>query len=205
MNINIIAEMREIGTKADLNLMRKQGSIPAVIYSSGEPAINISVNKHDFLKQYRKTIGELVFFNMKVQGKEYQTIIKEKQIDPVTREIIHLDFLKVAKDKKIVINVPFKFTGTPVGVKNGGSLDIILREVQVNCLPNKLPEDIEIDVTNLEVGQSIHVGDLPLGDFEVMVTDDVTIAVVHPPKQVLEAGEEVSEESAEESENDGNN
>ncbi|MBW6516576.1 MAG: 50S ribosomal protein L25 [Candidatus Cloacimonetes bacterium] len=200
MNIVIEATEREIGTKSDLNELRKSNFIPGVIYGPGREPLSIKLDKNLFLKEYRKTIGELVIFNVKIGKKQYQTIIKDKQIHPVSREIQHLDFLELQKDSKIKVNVPIKFVGTPVGVKDGGVLETMIREIEITCLPKDLIEDIELDISDLEIGKSIQIGDLPIKDLEVSLSPEVSVVIVHPPKALVEeevAEEEVTEEGEE--------
>lgn len=198
MNIDLAVEQRELGKKSDLNKIRANGFIPGVINTAGKEGVPIILDKVSFVKQFKKTIGELVFFDLKLAGKTHRTVIKEKQIDPLTREILHVDFHEFAKDKKITVDLPLRFEGTPEGVKNGGGLDIIIREIPVSCLPDDLEEDIKIDVSNLDIGDSIHIGDLDLSKYEVLSAPDITIAVVHPPQALIEEEEEGKEPETEE-------
>jgi len=186
MNIVIEATERDIGTKSDLKELRKGNYIPGVIYGPGRESMAIKLDKNLFLKEYRKTIGELVIFNVKIGKKQFQTVIKDKQIHPVSREIQHIDFLELRQDSKITVNVPIKFIGTPVGMKDGGVLETMIREIEITCYPKDLIEDIQIDISDLEIGKSIQVGDLPIMNVEVSLQPDVSIVIVHPPKAIVE-------------------
>lgn len=182
MNIKVEALKRELGRKSEINQMRKNGFIPAILYGPNRESMPIKLEKGSFLKIYRKTIGELAFFDLNIDNKKYRTIIKDKQIHPVTREIEHIDFMEIRQDAKITVKIPFRIEGTPVGVKNGGFLEVLLREVEASSLPKDLVEDILIDVSALEIGNSITVGDVSIENVEFLVGNDVPIVIVHPPK-----------------------
>ncbi len=197
MNIVIEAMKRDIGKKSELNELRKNDIIPGVIYGPGREPLAIKVDKNVFLKEYRKTIGELVIFNVKIADEEYQTIIKDKQIHPVTREVQHIDFLELRQDSKIRVNLPIKYIGTPAGIKEGGILEIMIREVEIICYPKDLVEDIEIDISHLEIGKSVQVGDLQIKNAELTLPPDISLAIVHSPKALEEEEEEELEEGEE--------
>jgi len=205
MKVVIEATERNIGTKSGLKELRKSDFIPGVVYGPGRDPLAIKLDKNLFLKEYRKTIGELVIFILKLGKKEYQTVIKDKQIHPVSREIQHIDFLELRQDSKITVNLPIRYVGTPVGVKDGGIPEILIREVEITCFPKDLVEDIEVDISNLEIGQSIQIGELDFKDVEMNLHHDISLVIVHPPKSLLEEekaaegeeGEEVVEEETE--------
>ncbi len=198
MNIDLKAERREIGKNSDLLKMRNDGFIPGIIYSVGKDSIPIKIENSVFVKKQRKAYGGLVLFNLHVADRKYRSVVKEKQIHPVTRNVLHLDFQELDENKKMTVSIPFKFIGTPIGVKNGGTFDVILRNVEISCLPKDLLEDIEIDVANLDIGDSIHMGDLDLKTVETHLSPDITIAVVHHPQSLTEAEEGTEEEEEEE-------
>jgi len=196
MNITIEAIKRDKGKKSLVKDMRNDGFIPGVIYSGGNEAILIKFNRNDFVKKWRKTAGELVVFEINVEGKKFNTVIKEKQINPVSRDFIHIDFLEMKSGTKISVNLPFKFKGIPEGVKEGGVLETLMREIEVKCFPKDLKEDIEIDISHLKVGMGIHIGDIDFGDFEVLTAADVPVVSVHAPR-VATVSVETSESEAE--------
>lgn len=203
MNVVIEATERKIGTKSELKQLRVNNYIPGVIYGPSREALAITLDKNHFLKEYRKSIGELVIFVVKLDGKEYQTVIKDKQIHPLSREIQHVDFLELHEKSKIKIKVPVKYIGTPVGVKDGGIPEIMIREIEIYCYPKDLIEDIEVDISNLEIGKSIQVGDLTNIKAEMSLAPDISMVIVHPPKaaeEEVEAEEGEEEETAEEAE-----
>jgi len=172
--------------------LRKQGFIPAIIYGEGKEGIKISLEKIPFMKLYKNTIGEMSFFKITVDGKEYNTIIKDRQIHPVSREYMHIDFLELHKGSTLTLEVPMNYVGEPKGVSTGGVLDVIIRKLEVNCLPENIPQDIEVDISNLDIGDSIHLGDIELKNMETRMSDTTTLVAVRMPRE--EEKEEVSEE-----------
>ncbi|MDP8202158.1 MAG: 50S ribosomal protein L25 [Candidatus Tenebribacter burtonii] len=195
MNININAEKRELGKRTNLTELRKKGFIPGIIYGAGQEGIKISFNARDYTREYKKSIGAVAFFDITVDGKTYKAFIKEKQIHPLTREIVHIDFLEFHKGKSITIEIPINFTGEALGIKEGGVFEIIHRTIQVTCLPKDIPEEISFDISNMNIGDSIHLSDLTISeDIATELSDEITIAVLSVPKVIEEVVEEVEGE-----------
>ncbi|HNW99847.1 MAG TPA: 50S ribosomal protein L25 [Candidatus Cloacimonadota bacterium] len=192
MIFRLEATKRTVGKKSLNTELRKSGLIPAVIYGQGETGIPISLNKMEFMKEYKKSIGEIAFFNINIEGKEYNTIMKERQIHPVRRDVIHVDFLELHKDTPINVNVPLKFIGQPEDLKNGGILEIGMRHLSLTCLPAEIPEDFQVDISNLRIGQSIHVKDIDIKNLHIHDAADLTIASIHTAR-----GLEIEAEAAE--------
>lgn len=199
MIIPIEAEKRELGKKSDLKTLRKSGKIPAVLYGEGKPGIPILVDDRDFRAQYKKGIGGLAFFEISLDGETFKTIIREKQIHPVSRQMVHLDFVELHPGKEIQVDVPIKYVGESVGVKGGGVLEISMRFLPVVTLPKDIIEDIEIDISGLDIGHGVHIKDLELGNMRTSLNDDVPLVTVHLPKGTKkdEEEEEEGEEAAE--------
>ncbi|MFA5498818.1 MAG: 50S ribosomal protein L25 [Candidatus Cloacimonadia bacterium] len=206
MNIKVEALKREVGRKSIVNQMRKDGFIPAILYGHSTEPLPIKLNKDYFLKIYRRTLGELAFFDLNIEGKVYKTIMKDKQIHPVTREIEHIDFLEIRQDAKITVRIPFRIEGTPIGVSNnGGTLEVLLREVEASSFPKDLVEDIEVNVSDLDIGGVVTIGEVAIENIEFLVAEELPIVIVHPPKAEEEEvdedaldGEEITEETEEE-------
>lgn len=178
--------------------LRAQGYIPAVLYSHGESQ-NIMVQKKNFFKIFKGHISENVLIDLEIKdtpGSPVKAFVKDYQRHPITDEILHLDFFKVTMTEAITTRVPVDVVGTPIGVKQGGILEIIERELEVECLPADLPEKITIDVTNLAIGQSIHVKDIaaPKGVTIVSTPESVVLAVLAPHKAAEEVAQPVAEE-----------
>ena len=191
MNIKINAEKRDLGKRSDLTELRKEGFIPGIIYGAGQEGIKIAFNARDYTREYKKSIGAVAFFDITVDEKTYKTFIKEKQIHPLTREIVHIDFLELHKGKPITIDVPINFTGEALGTKEGGVFEIIHRVIQVTCLPKDIPDEIRFDISEMNIGDSIHLRDLDISeDMNTELSDEITIAILSVPKVIEEVVEE---------------
>lgn len=178
--------------------VRRNGFIPGIIYSHGQ-AEAIQIPRKDFFKLFKGKISESVIFDIQSSAKkddiEKMAYVKDYHQDPLSGEILHVDLFRVTKDEKIHTHVPIVFIGTARGVKLGGILEVDIREIEVECLPKDLPEKIEIDVTAMEVGNSIHVKDIALPEGVVAKGNpEISIASVHVPK--VAAAETKVEEAA---------
>ena len=211
MNIKIEAMSRDNKLKSDLTKLRNDGFIPAIIYGEGKEGKKIAIRKIEFQKLYKKIIGETAFYDISVDGKTYSAFLKEKQIHPVTREFTHIDFLELHKGKTITLEIPINYIGEPVGVHAGGLMDVLKRSIEISCLPKDVPEEIVVDVSNLNIGDSIHFGDINLSEnLETTMTDITTLVAIRAPKQEVEESEgseetdesvtEVQEENSEQTE-----
>jgi len=194
MNINIKADVRNKGKRSDLNELRKNGFIPAVIYGEGKKGKLISLDEVSFLKEYKKTIGEITFYDIELDGKSFKTIIKDKQIHPVKRNIRHIDFLELHAGQKVILNIPLTFIGEPIGVEAGGIPETIIRKIEVSCLPKDIVDHIEIDIADLKIGDSIHIKDLDLKEMESKLPLGATIVTILAKRGVETEDEEGSEE-----------
>jgi large subunit ribosomal protein L25 len=197
MIFKIDAAQRTTQKKSDVAKLRKDGFIPAIVYGPGTEPISITLDKTDFMKLYKKSFGELVFYNIKVGKKSYHTLMKDRQIHPVTREVLHVDFMAIPHDSKIDVEIPVKFVGTPIGTKTGGTMDVVQRILHIQCLEKDMPEDIEVDISHLEVGEALHVHQIPVGNWTVKDNPDTTLVTIHAKK--IEAAPVVAEPKPEES------
>lgn len=181
--------------------LRRQGLIPAVVYGPRIHPKPVYVTISE-LKKSLHTGWESALFDLMISGNgESQTktvMIKELQIDPVSTNPLHIDFYEVAMDREIAVEVSIKVVGTAVGVEKGGLLQLSKRTLEVECLPSNIPDGIKIDVSSLDIGDSIHVGDIPMEErLKVLVDSGLVVATVLPPV-VEEVPEKVEEEVAEE-------
>jgi large subunit ribosomal protein L25 len=183
--------------------LRQKGQIPAVLYGPGIESVLLSVNSSDIdmiLKKGR--IGQALLNLVIPNNGETSTktvMVKELQLHPVSRNFLHIDFYEVAMDRKIMVNIPVTTTGKAKGIESGGILQIIRRELEVQCFPLDVPESIEIDITDLDIGDSIHVGDISRqSGIEFLGEENFTVVTVVTPK--IEEEEEVVEEAEEEGE-----
>ncbi len=201
MKFDLNAEIRSCDKNSELNDLRRQGFIPAVVYGTGLEPISISIAKAKFQECYKQSFKEVTFYEIMIGNKQYHTILRDCQIHPVSREFLHLDFLVVARKSQIEIDMPVNLIGEPAGVKAGGLMDVIQRTVKVICQADKLPEDIKVDISGLQVGESIHVRDLPEGHWHYKDLGDNTIVVIHPKKgDSIAATQEISAEPADSTE-----
>jgi large subunit ribosomal protein L25 len=199
-DITLEVESREeTGTNANRRL-RAAGLIPAVVYGGDLDPVAIQVDRRTLHELFKKTGGENAVFLLKMAGTDQKrhTMVRELTIDPITRQVIHIDFLRVLMTEKVKVQVPIELQGTPTGVKNdGGVLDFITREVEVECLPGDIPQKIDLDVEDLEIGSHYEAKDLGLPEsVELMVElDKVIVAVAH--SRVATEVEEAEAEAAE--------
>jgi large subunit ribosomal protein L25 len=173
----------QVGRNA-IKKVRKEGLIPGVIYGVGQEPINLEVNGRQLSTVLAHASSENILLELEIVDGDNKlnslAMIQEVQHHPIQRQILHVDFHAVSATEKITAEVPIETIGEPVGVKtNGGLLEHNLRDLEVECLPADLPERIEVDVTNLDVNQSIHVKDLKLPPGVEAVTDaDLTVVAV---------------------------
>ncbi len=167
MIFNLKATPRKTIRKSDLHTLRASGMIPAVIYGPELESISVSIPKGDFTQLYKKSFAEVSFWDIELNGNQFHTILKDKQIHPVTREMLHLDFMIVSAEAIIEVEVPIIIKGEPQGVKEGGMMEIVQRYVKISCKANEIPEDLILDVSNLKIGESLHIRDLPKGNWQV--------------------------------------
>jgi len=185
----------EMGKKAT-KALRKEGLIPAVIYG-GEENIHLAVTP----KQIKPVVytDKFVVVDITVDGKTYSTILKDADFDPVTDHPLHLDFQELTSGTKVKVEVPVKITGFAKGVKNGGVLSQNLRKLAIKALPENLVTEIEIDVTDLNIGKSIKVRDVET-DLEILTPGGNPIVQVIVPRALRGAGIGEKEEEETESE-----
>jgi len=185
------------------------GDMPAVLYGANIDSMPLSLSIHDMEILLNKVSPSQALLDLQIENgaKDKKTVmIKELQIDPVKFKYLHVDFYEVRMDQQITTTVPVAAVGTSKGVEEGGILQIIRRELEVNCLPGDIPEQIEIDITELDVGDSLHVEDIQLGEkIEIPYETNFTVLTVvspamekeeEPEAEELEAGEEGEAEEA---------
>ncbi len=179
-------------------VLRRNKQIPAVLYGRGTETVLLSVDIGDLEQVFKKSTVSQLLLNLVIQNGETYTktaMIKELQTHPVSRDFLHVDFYEIAMDRKIKVNIPIVTRGKSEGVELGGMLQIIRRELEVLCLPLEIPEQIEIDITDLGIGDSVHVNEIALeGDAEIQADVNFTVLTILSPKT---AEEEVSEEEEE--------
>jgi large subunit ribosomal protein L25 len=195
----VAAQSRTENGKSSNRRLRSRGLIPGIVYGAGREAVSVAVSPSDISDVLRSAAGENTLFDLEIGGERRKVILKEFQREPLKGELLHADFFEVALDKPIEIDVQLELVGTPVGVKNqGGILDFITRDLQVECLPTDIPEKISVDVSDLELGKLLRVSDVRLPSDRITLLTDPDVVVVHvvtPRAEV--AASEVAEEEAE--------
>jgi large subunit ribosomal protein L25 len=181
--LSIQAEKREEHGKGVARSLRREGMVPGVLYREGK-AQSLKLPRKDLCKLLNTISGEQVIVDIQfADGEKKLALLKDFQVDPISRELLHTDFFEVSLTEVIRVTVHVVTVGEPIGVKrDAGILQHALREVEIECLPDKIPGKIEFDITKLELGQSVHVRDLKFEEGIKVLTDpgDVIVTVVAP-------------------------
>ena len=201
-HVALTAQSRKETGKGAARTLRRQALIPAVFYGPEVDPVHLSLNYRDLEKLIRTGAGENVIIDLAIETGEstlsHRAMLKEIQMDPVKQTILHVDLYEISMDKKIQVEVPITLTGTPKGVSDGGILQQVSRTVEISCLPDNIPDAFELEVTGLDIGDSLHVSDLKIPEgIEVLEEEELTIATVVPPTKVEEIEPEVPEEEEE--------
>jgi large subunit ribosomal protein L25 len=179
--------------------LRTKGLIPGVVYGTTKESIPVAVSPKEITAILRSASGENTLFELDLDGRRRKVILKEFQLEPVRGHILHADFYELALDKSLEVNVHVELQGTPVGVKvQGGIIDFVTRELEIECLPADIPERIVLDVSGLELGKHIRVSDLQVPPKVKILTDPgvVVVHVVAPRAEEVAAVAEVAPDAA---------
>lgn len=196
----LAAKLRTTRGNSPARALRRDGNLPSVIYGPGKETVALSVSVYDMEQVIKKTKTLQVFVNLTIEGQGSRSaMLKELQRHPVSGNFIHADFYEVAMDRKINVMIPIVTVGQSKGVELGGMLQIIRHEVEAYCIPSNIPEVIEIDITDLDIGESVHVEDIQLeGDVELVHDVNFTVLTVLSTRKIDEAEEgEAAEGEAE--------
>ena len=197
--LELLTTVRKTTGNSPARSLRRSGQIPAVLYGPKIEPVLLSVNVKDLENVLKQGNAFQVILNLIIQNGKKVTkaaMVKELQTHPVSGNFIHIDFYEIDMKRQINVMVPVITKGQPVGVENGGMLNIVRRELELLCLPGDIPEAIEIDITDLEIGDSIHIEDIPLGE-NVEVSADFNFTVVTVLSPTVEEEEVVEEEEGE--------
>ena len=184
-NATLSAKARDGQGKGDNRKLRQTGFVPAVIYGHGEKTRSVAVNAHELELLFSRVHVENTIIDLNVEGdkKAIRTLVREVQKHPARGEIVHVDFYQVHAGERVHIQIPLNFVGTPVGVRNGGILQHTMDELDVRVSSDNIPANIEVDVANMEIGDSMHVSDLKVPEgIEVLDTGDRSVCSVSPPQ-----------------------
>jgi large subunit ribosomal protein L25 len=201
--IKLNAQFRAERGKGFARRLRMKGLMPAIFYGPKSEPIPLTLNTFELKKALSALTGKNAIINLNIENNggliKKVAILKDYQTDPVKRFYLHADFYEISLDKEIAVSVPLHLTGKPAGVDKGGILNQIQREVEVRCLPLDIPDSFDIDVSDLEMGRSILVSDVPLKEgLEVLTDGKLTVATVVAPAVEKEVERETPEMEAEE-------
>src|SRR4029077_15649545 len=183
MDATLDAKKRDGRGKNEARRLRVAGQIPAVVYGARKEGqapegVPVAVDPKEVLRILHSASGAHPLINLKLDGGESRVMVRDYQLDPITHQLLHADFYQLAMEKEIVVSVPVVVKGEAAGVKQqGGLLDFVTREIQVQCLPTDIPEHIDVDVSELMLHQSIRVKDLATSSKWKTVTDGETMLV----------------------------
>ncbi|MGD9824550.1 50S ribosomal protein L25/general stress protein Ctc [Desulfobacter sp.] len=189
--IELSVAKREGTGKGAARRLRADKAIPGIIYGAKIEPVKISVDVNTFDKVIRDNGTTGLFFDLKVEGETSRMVmLKEIQMDPFGLRYLHIDFHEIDMDAKVSIVVPVETEGACAGVKEGGMLQIIRRELEVVCKPKDTPESVKLDISELEIGDSIHVADIDLGaEIEIPFDTNFTVVTIVPPESGSDDGE----------------
>ncbi|HUF27770.1 MAG TPA: 50S ribosomal protein L25/general stress protein Ctc [Gemmatimonadaceae bacterium] len=187
MTARLSAMPRQDAGKGVARKLRGAGRVPGVIYGHARDTQPLSVETLALEKLLSHIAAASTVVELDLDGKSSRTLIREIQRHPFKKQILHIDFLELVAGEKVTVSVPLVFVGTAAGVKAGGILDQVMHELELHCDPADIPNHIDIDVSALEIGKSVHVGDIPLpATIEVLADPDATVCVVSAPKAAPE-------------------
>jgi large subunit ribosomal protein L25 len=203
----LAAYLRKKTGKGAARKLRKNNQVPAVFYGPGTETVMLAIDYPALERLLKQASGENIILDLQVKSdsgtESKRAMLKDLQIDPVKDNYIHADFYEISMDKEITVEIPIQLINTPIGATNGGVLQHIRRELTITCLPAKLIDAFEIDISGLDIGDSIHIRDIELP--EGITTEEegrLTVAIMAAPtveveKEEEEEGIEVKEETAE--------
>jgi large subunit ribosomal protein L25 len=196
MEVALPAEARTGTGKGVTRKLRAAGKVPAVLYGRGLEPLALSVDRLALSRVFKTEAGRNVLIDLQVDGDKHLTLARDIQRDPLRGTIVHVDFLKIARDVLIEVDVPIHIAGDSPGVKEGGVIEHHLWSVHVSCLPTDVPDRLDADVSRMVIGDMLRVGDLIVPDGVEILTDpeEAVLGVVVP--QVLKVEEEVPAEEA---------
>src|SRR5438034_10224221 len=198
--VSLAASPRQATGKGGARQARFRGRVPAVIYGHGRDTQSLEVEAKALEKALQGVEPESTIIELAVEGKTVTKLSRETPRHPLRPDTIHVDFYEIHAAEKVTLKIPVHLVGNPDGVRNaGGVLDQVTREVEIEVLPENIPDRVELDVTALKIGDSLHVRDLRISNATILTQDDLTIATVVPPRaeEVVAPAPEAAAEVAE--------
>ncbi len=194
--VTLSAQSRAPGKKG-ARALRRDGNVPCVLYGRGLETVAFQIEE--------KSLGSLIYsaethlVKIQVEDDEWECIVKDIAFHPVTDRPLHADFQVLSQHSKVTLTVPIRYLGTPVGQAHGGKISVVINDVAVSCLPRHIPSQIDVDTTQVEIGQSIHIGDLDFEHLEFLApADQILMAIERPRMEVEEETEESTVDEEEE-------
>ena len=191
-HFEINGKVREVGNKAVIKAIRKQGLVPCNLYGQGMENVLFTVNDKD-LQGITNTPASFIIDIKLDNGKAYEAVVHELQFHPVKDNCLHVDFLAVSEDKPIAIKVPITVSGHPVGVQKGGKFVLVSRAIRVSALMKDLPDTLNVDVTKLDIEKRIVAGDIKLDNVTVVSPKDTIICTVKSTRNMTQVADENAE------------
>jgi large subunit ribosomal protein L25 len=207
--IVVTVERRDSRGTSEAGRLRREGMVPAVVYGGENPPVPISVEEHAIREVLKGAAGENTIFLLKLKGtdEERLAMIKELQTDPIGGHFLHIDFIRITRGHKLTLTIPVELTGDCLGVRHGGRVDFVTRDIELEILPRDIFDKFVLDITDLDIGDQLKVADLAdqlpedasflIDEERVVVVVQVPRAVEEPEPEELEEGEMVVEETAE--------
>jgi large subunit ribosomal protein L25 len=192
------AQPRKPGTKNEARRVRREGKIPAVVYGAGKDSLPITVDPRVVTRILNSETGHNTIFDLTLDGEKTKAMIVDWQYEPIKGRLLHIDLKRIALDKVLTVSVPIELTGEAEGVKTqGGILEQMLREVEIECLPADIPSHIDVDISHLTFGKVLRVSDLPHSDKIKFLTDEnQPVAHVTSVKEEVAVTPEAAAEAA---------
>src|SRR3954471_13142112 len=186
--VSLAAKTRDTIGTGNARKLRQAGEVPAVIYGHSREAQSLSLNSRDLEKLLTQIAGTSTVVELTMDGKTARTLIREVQRHPFKRQVLHVDFQELVAGEKVTLRVPLRFQGTPVGVReSGGILEETTHQISLRVDPASIPDHIDVDVSLIQIGHSVHIRDLTLpAGAEVMDDEDSPVAIVSAPRAVVE-------------------
>ncbi len=196
--ITVTVESRESRGKAEAGRLRRQGLVPAVVYGGNKPPVPISVEEHAIREVLKGAAGDNTIFLLKLEGtdEERLAMIKELQSDPISGHFLHIDFIRITRGHKLTVTIPVELTGDSVGVRHGGRIDWVTRDIEVEILPRDMLDKFVLDISDLDIGDHLKVSDLAgqtPEDARLLTDEERVVVVVHAPRAIEELEPEAVE------------
>jgi len=192
--IKVIAQSRKEKGSSAARRLRAKGLLPGILYSAGKAnASSIELKEHEFTQLLRHHTSEHLIMNLEVDGVDKTVLLQEVQHHTMSNRLLHVDFMEVSMTERLRVTIPIALIGEPIGVSlQGGVIDHPIREVEVECLPTDISEEIEINISGLHIGESLLVSDLPLDPekYSIITASDIAVAAVAAPRVQEEETEE---------------